>query len=48
MRVYEVKNKKETLIVAAHNPAQALLVSKFKTAEVKEINIHEPVIISNG
>lgn len=48
MRVYQVKNKKETLIVAAHNPNQALQVSKFKTAIVEEVNIKEPVIISNG
>ena len=48
MRIYQVKNKKDTLIVAAHNPYQAKQVAKLKDATAEEINIKEPVIICNG
>ena len=46
MRVYKVTSAKKTLIVAAHNPLQAIQVSGFKgTAEANEVNITEPVVI---
>ena len=48
MRIYQVKNKKDTLIVAAHNQYQAKQVANLKDATAEEINIQEPVIICNG
>jgi len=46
MRIYKVSNEKKSLIVAAHKPQQAIEVSKLKGAEAIEVDIHEPVIVS--